>query len=85
MFLKGKTKRKLTSSQAHIQHALHAHHTYAYMYGKVYTCIHCACKSHLSKFCYSRLYESQKYLVWENINPLGPKKIRRRTHWTYLM
>ena len=55
IFLKGKTKRKLTSSQAHTQHASHAHYTHAYMYDKVYTCTHCGRKGHLAIFFYFRL------------------------------
>ena len=82
MFPKGKTQRKHTphsSNTNHEKHSQHAHthqHKYAFMYGKVYTCAHCGRKSHLAKFCYSKLNMLNKN-IWarESTNPIGPKKM----------
>ena len=61
MFPKGKIKRKHTPHSSHIHHEKHAQHVHthqhkhAFMYGKVYTCVHCGRKGHLVKFCYAKL------------------------------
>ena len=54
-------------------------YTHNTMYAHVYTCTHCECKGHLTKFCYDRLHNvnlANKF-VWvrKGANPHGPNRV----------
>jgi len=53
---------KKHSSPMHAHHSRHTHahhaHIHNYMYANVYTCTHCGRTSHLTKFCYDRIHNS---------------------------
>ena len=48
-------------------------------YAYAYTCTHCGCKGHLTKFCYDKIYDSNfaNKFVWvrKGANPHGPKRV----------
>ena len=64
-------------------HALHIH-THNTMYAHVYTCTHCGRKSHLAKFCYDRIHDSNfvNKFIWvrKMLTPMDPKSMGTKSH-----
>ena len=64
----------------HAHQSLHTHashvHTHDTMYAHVYTCTHCDCTGHLTKFCYNKIralkFASKNVWVRKGANPHDP-------------
>ena len=75
--------RKKHAPHMHAHQSRHTHashvHTHDTMYAHVYTCTHYGRKSHLAKFCYGRLNDSNfaSRFIWvrKGANPYGPNKV----------
>jgi len=74
-------KKHTPHMHAHFSRHTHASHVHRYdtLYDRVYTCIHCGCMGHLTKFCYDRMnilnFASKYVWVRKGANPGGPKKV----------